>query len=756
MMLLLAVPVCGWLVVRRLLHESSPLLALALTGMLSCLTWLSLANLSLATSLSALPFALAIAYLGKRTSSPPPLEKPDFSWPTTVFLTWVGMIIFGYTAAFQNLYLEDDYWIHFPLMGLLKSDGLPVLHPFFAEIEMHGHYGRDLLVATLARLAHAPILPTLFWSQILMQLCSLLSLIGLTWRSTRNELSTCLAVLFVFVGINVGGRGGLMDCFQNNNSFAYAVTLTMLHLVFLVYDRATTPRIVTAGLCLGVFALVYETHFGLVGLVLLGLVLATRRREFAAIGALGLVLAAVAGGPITHLVQERLHPTQREWTPGELNQHQVIKLTFPKKELFQIQLAYGSYQRKSCAYAVLPALDRFTTIAAGTPYRPIWSWDVLMIHWLPTLLAPLSLLVLARSPPNPLGLAFLGFGAVAFLTPALVHFGPIYEFEYFRWQFAAGFGFAAAFGMAAGLALKDASGPLKVAVVVLLVSLEVAPSLLLFVLPLGRDLQARGSLADLVRPRSQVVQLGALGHQLGNFNYIDYVAARTLKKMSEPGQNLIVNASCGSSWDLFFESTLIALSGRRSVGHSLPWPQEPVGTPPYHRSLPAHAFWVAPSETLLGQLQVDFVYLRPGADQQFELRRWFDSHCDLAWAYGDYRIWRTGVPHQPLRGVAATKSQVKPPKLRGIPEQLPTADPFEFSLESTGQTWAWAIVPAEAGPEAVDLHEVVSWVEGPCLGVTPPVAGAFELRLFEVKNGLLYPTDEAVRLEVRERIPPGP
>lgn len=752
MILLLAVPVCGWLVVRRLLHESSPLLAVALTGMLSCLTWLALANLGLAGNLTALPLGLAIAYLAKRTSAPA-LEKPDFSWPTTIFLAGMGMVVFGYTAAFQNLYLEDDYWIHFPLMGLLKSDGLPVLHPFFAEIEMHGHYGRDLLVATLARLAQAPILPTLFWVQLLMQLCSLLSLIGLTWRSTRNELSTCLTVLFVFVGINVGGRGGLMDCFQNNNSFAYAVTLTMLHLVFLVYDQATTSRVVTAGGCLGGFALVYETHFGLVGLVLVGLLVVTRRREFAAIGAIGLVLAAVGGGPITHLVQERLHPTQRDWTPGELNQHQVIKLTFPKKELFQIQLARGNYQRKSCAYAVLPAFDRIATIADGTPYRPIWSWDVLMIHWLPTLLAPLSLLVLARSPTHALGLAFWGFGAAAFLTPALVHFGPIYEFEYFRWQFAAGFGFAAALGMAAGLALKAASGPVKAAVVALLVSLEVAPSLLLFALPLGRDVRARGSLADLVRPRSQVLQLGALGHQLGHFSYTDYAAARALKKMSEPGQNVIVNAPCGSSWDLHFESTLIALSGRRSVGHSLPWPQEPVGTPPYHRSLPAQAFWVAPSQALLGQLQVDFVYLRPGAEHQFALRHWFDSHCDLVWAHGDYRIWRTGVPHQPLRGVAATKSQLTPPRPRGLPAQLRTADPFEFSLESTGQTWAWAIVPADAKPEAVDLHEVVTWVDGPCLGVTPPVNGTFELRLFEVENGLLHPTDEAVRLEVRERTP---
>jgi hypothetical protein len=40
------------------------------------------------------------------------------------------------------------------------------------------------------------------------------------------------------------------------------------------------------------------------------------------------------------------------------------------------------------------------------------------------------------------------FGLTSFLVPALVDFGPVHEREYFRWEFAAGFGFAGALAVA--------------------------------------------------------------------------------------------------------------------------------------------------------------------------------------------------------------------------------------------------------------------------------------------------------------------
>ncbi|MCA9791198.1 MAG: hypothetical protein KC910_05360 [Candidatus Eremiobacteraeota bacterium] len=750
MFLLIALPLFCWLLVHRLLKVTCPLLCVGFTITLGAVWMLSLANVGLATNLAALPLGLACAYLWKKCPASA-FEAPALSKPAGYALVGIWVVVLTYTCANQNLFLDDDFWIHYALMGLLKSDGLPVRHPFFAEILMRGHYGRDLLIATMSRLSGVSLFQAQFTHQLLAQLGSLLCLSGLAWRSTRSDLSTVLAVLFTFVGVNVGSRGGLMECYQNNNGLAYMVTLGLFGLLYLVVEEATPARVVVAGLALGPFALIYETHFGLIGLVMLVYLVATRRKEFVAIGLIALTIAAVQGGPITNMVRDRLHPVHRQWTPGELNQHQIVKFTFPKKELFQVQLAYGFYQRRSCAYSLLPPLGPITQVAPGTPYRPLWSWDLLMIHWLPTLLAPFSLWMLARRPANQLGLGFWVFAAASYLVPGLVNFGPIYEFEYFRWEFATGFAFAVAFGLAAGRFLEKLGPALKWSLLTALVVLEVSPSLVLFVAPTVEAVHQKGSVADFFRPRKQLAYVMGLSQELRGFCFQDYKAARLLSQISQPGDNLIVNAPCRIPHDIRLESTLAGISGRRSVGHSLPWPQEPVGTPPFHRSAPAVAFWGHPSEALLAQLSVDWVLMRPGADNQAELIDWFDAHCQVKWAEGNYRLWRSPVPHRPLVGVSSQPSRADPPRFKTVPDSVYTATPFEFSLEPSTGLWAWGFVKAGDGPESLDLHEVVCWTDGPCLAVTPPISGTFELRLFEVRDGWLYPTERAFPIEVKAR-----
>ena len=743
-----------WLLVRRSLAERSPLLAVSLTYSLASLLLLALANTSTDRPAVALTLLLFGGALWWR-QTPPSMTWPEFSRVGWAVLVVACGAVFVYTCLCQNLFLDDDFWIHYPLQGLLESNGLPVLHPFFSEIKMNGHYGRDLLVATAARLLETSLFHSQFWQTVLIQLSCFLTIVGLVYRSSRCELSAVLTPLFIFFGINVGGRGGMLDCFQNNNALAYLITVSLLHLFYLVYEAPSLSRVLTSGLALGTFALVYETHFGLLGLTLLAALLVTRRKEFAVIGALALVLAAVQGGPITGLVKQRLQPSQRVWTPGELNQHQIIKVTFPKKEIFEIQLAHGNYQRRSLVYDLLPDLGALSTISPGTPYRPIWSWDVLMIHWLATVLAPCSLFIIARKrPADPVGLGFWLFGATAYLTPALVHFGPIYEFEYFRWQFAAGFGFAGALGIAAGSFLENKSIPAKTLGVSFLVLLNIVPCLSVFFPRLVSTAVAKGTFHDAYWPRSEPDFVLSNKKDLGEFDYFDLLVAYELKSQRKPGHRLLVNAPWAVPEDIHYESTLTAISGVRSVGHSLPWPQEPVGTPPFHRSAPNRVFWVCPSLELLGQLDADWIFLRPGPEPVTSLRAWLNKHCQPHWQNGDYRLFyhnkRGGLA--PLAGVSSQPSTLDPPKILGpMGTTWRTSELFTFGLQEDGRLWAWAFVKRGQSLESVDLHEVVTWRSGPCAGVTPSVSGDFDLHFFEVKDGVLHPTAQRIACQVIER-----
>lgn len=740
MLALALIGVFSWMLIRRALQEDSPLLAVGLSYSLACLLLLALANLSLDGWPAWLVMALLLLPLSKKAA--PKLAWPGFSRPTNVVLTLGALLVVVFTNLSNNLAPDDDFWIHFPLQGLLEQGGLPVRHPFFPEIVMNGHYGRDLLLAAISRHAGISPLHSLFWQTGLCQLASFLTVTGLIARSSRSQLCVVLGTFSIFFGVNVGGRGGLLDCFQNNNALAYMLTLGVLHLLYLVYSRSNACGIAVAGFALGTLAIVYETHFGLLGLTVLTGLAITRRKELAMVGALALLLAAVQGGPVSKLVKDRLSPpAPREWTPGELNQHQIIKLTFPKGELFQIQLAYGNYQRRSLVYDLLPDLGAVSAIAPGTPYRSILSWDVLKIHWLATLLAPLTLLILLRRRADPVALALWIFAAWAYLTPGLVHFGPIYEFEYYRWEFAAGFGFAGSWGIALGHALRGCGRLTVAAAISLYALLGLAPSLLVFPPRLYATAVQKGRWQDAVMPRSQARWVLAQHELLGGFDLIDLKAARQLERLGQPGQFVLANSPYRVPGDLHFDSTLSGLSGLRSVGHSLPWPQEPVGTPPFHRSAPARVFWLAPSAELLDQLEVDWLYLRRGPEHEGPLIRWLDQNLQPVWQDGHSRIYRRTRKGKATRlsGVASTPSQAVPPTVRYLATESRTSELLLFEAVPDGKTWAWGFVPAGDPPSAVDLHEVVTWRSGPAGLVTPPRPGDYELVFFEVRDGQLRP-----------------
>jgi len=734
---LLALPlILAWLVARRLLGERDTLTAASLVLPLGvALTLLGVngvyrvADLPQAVlgTLAGMALVSALVVLLARA---PSSRRPGLHPGTLVFLVLAGLAIYLYTNSQQIANPDDDYWIHMPLQGLMLHGGFPPTNPFFSDVPMNGHYGRNLTLVTVAWLSglDLPFVQVLMTD--LCQLATFLLLFTTLRRQTRSELQAVLGTAFVFFGINVGGRGGLLDTVQNNNAVVHLGLVLNMHLVLRTWgggglepesaawrenrgrrggsgckegvhrgaerswrlrehrrgapDDADGPgsaaechgrwRIqvesglagrvwsaVLGGLVLGGYAIVYETHFGLVILATLStaaLLVASRlwagTREVASrapldgrallltglLLALATPLAVTQGGPLTELFQRKVlgrgGVDVASLSKGMLNQAQFVKIQVPKEKLFQILLEHGEYQRISFVYRTRTFLKRFYSPSPGRGYRPVWSWDVLKIHWLPLLAAPFSAWVLVRRG-HASGL-FLGtFGVISFLTPALVDFGPIYESEYFRWQFAAGLGLAGALGVAAGAVFEEfwkchpgrlgswqaepdrirvllAPRVLAVAGLVGLVWLETL-TCSQFLWDRAESLSGRGQWLRgawlLPETRAWLAR-----HTVLDFHPADWEVARWLEKRVEPGQRMLMNFREENNFSILHESTFSGLSGVRSVGHALPLDDEPVGTTPFHMAPPARAFWTTLDPSLLRGLRVDWLFLRqdPGEE----------------------------------------------------------------------------------------------------------------------------------------------
>lgn len=625
------------------------------------------------------------------------------SWPALPKVGTVSVLVLSglvalYTNAQQIANPDDDYWIHAPLQGLMRAGNFPPFNPFFSDIAMNGHYGRNLSIVTFSWLSGFDV----FMSQhVLTSIVCVLTLwlfFSAFWRSSDHWPTGLLATVFVFFGINAGGRGGLIDTMQNNNAFVHLYLALLLSLLIEVWKKESLPATVLAGLTLGSYAIVYETHFGLVFLTVLGItpLLAFRRavsKKAALLGFLALMLslplAFTQGGPLTDILQRRQegreHTQAENLSRGMQNQAQVVKITFPKKELFQILLETGEYQRVAHIYTLDTPLKRLHTPTVERGYAYIWSWDVLKIHFLPLYLFPIALVVLWRR--KSLAGHFMGaFGVISFLTPAIVHFGPIYESEYYRWQFAAALGFAGALGLALAALAEPGNqeGPvfrwrppnlefsrqgLKLLLIGIITLLN-SWACLSFVS--GRLSQALPSSPRnwLFFPSTQT-WLGE--HQVLDFDHLDYDVASWLAKNVKPGDRLLTNFAQENNFSILYESTLTGLTGARCVGHALPLEDEKIGTTPFRRAPAAVAFWETFRGDPLSQLKVDWVLYRndqgkelpplPGAKLMHRVQQ--DQRLRLVYQIDSSKLPRVETETEPSPTGAKATLSGQPSSLRG-------------------------------------------------------------------------------------------
>lgn len=551
----------------------------------------------------------------------------NWSWPE---LSRFQLFLVGLTFALTYFYLhtrqilepENDFLTHFPLISLLANGVFPPPNPYFPDVVMHGHFGRDYLIGLLARSIQGDSIFTVWVFNHVLHLSCFFLCVGLGYAA-RSTTAAVLVPILAFGGVSVGSRVGLMDTVDNNNLFVYVVLLTLLSLV--IHCASRPPRVsayLVLSSLLGVYAIIYETHMVLMlGVLCVSPLLYSysnpEKRDNKVVlknssyglacCTLSLVFGAVLGGPIQDLALRSLGYNKEKIQRFESYESQKVSIKFPKERLFQICLGTEAYNRISYVYQA-KALQKIPPRLDEGGYTYVFHPRFLTLHWMALYLAvPCGLLLWYRR--NFVGIVCWTFGALAFLTPAVVDFGPVHELEYFRWQFASGFGFAVALGLALG-GLAEKRGKVAHLFVALLTLLTCYGGVRLVNQTVISIQRASGVLGERVlnpfypSGYQWITELPELG-----VNADDVAVTLKVREQHADRDRLLTGLLPRSNVELLSEASLMGLIGARAVGHQSPPPWLPVGAYPYFRDANWSVFWSYFDARALPGLQADWVYL---------------------------------------------------------------------------------------------------------------------------------------------------
>ena len=561
----------------------------------------------LQVAVHAAPWLMAMVVLAARKRPDAPRFGPELSCREKGGLLIAMLFVWLFLNMMQVINVDDDYWLHTPVQGRMLRGVIPPTNPFFPDLVLNGHFGRDTLVVATSLCTGRDV----FGSQVLLSsFCHSLGLaiLYLALRRSGSAASATGGTFMAWLGMNVAHRVGLLDFYQNNGPPTY-LTLALLVLLFCeLWQRPGRKLALVCGAVLGVYAQIYETHFGLVVLTVLSmqpfLARPARKPSVLALGTAA-VLALTGSTAIAQLVQPK-QPTDN----AIANQSQSVDVSFPKSPFLCLRIDIGDLHPISIGYraglgaSLLKAIDRETS-RVNSQYVRLWSWEVMRMHWLAVWLAPLSAWLVLRARDRAGGFLWL-FGAWAFLIPGMLDFGPIHEYEWYRWEFAAGYGLAAAFGAGLGALVRGRPSGLAVAALLLLQSRAGLNHL--------RELTAQ-----FANPRPVEV----LGLRFDSRDWLlrhggqlrldasDLRIAAWVKANPQVGRGAFIYTSgLQHGWGILFESTLMALVDLQALGHRLPTPDQPVGVPPFQFSDAFLDFLSNPVREQARTLGIDWMLLR--------------------------------------------------------------------------------------------------------------------------------------------------
>jgi hypothetical protein len=224
------------------------------------------------------------------------------------------------------------------------------------------------------------------------------------------------------------------------------------------------------------------------------------------------------------------------------------------------------------------------------------------MHWLPVYLCPFTLVWSLRRS-SPIWIHSWITGALAFVVPGVVDFGPVHEHEYLRWEFCAALAMSIPLGGAAGqlmgrrlwlwsfYAWFALSPGLRQHWDLAHIAYNDGPAKTFLFLTSDRDW--------LLRHRAQL-----------RLSESDFVAMAALKDHSTSGEFVLVNFSPDDPWGTLFESTLLQRTELESIGHALPAPTDAIAVPPSRQTRWTTQLLHDPSPEYLRAVGCDWIYTR--------------------------------------------------------------------------------------------------------------------------------------------------
>lgn len=416
------------------------------------LPWLSP---PLSFALMSIPSALYFWFSRKQ---PQPQAVQGGQPPLSLLLAIPGLVLAGLFALFimsVSQVVDDGFFLHTSNMGMFTAGHYPPYN-FLGE-PLQGHFGKDLLTALLAMCVGSDFLASEWISTVGIQILHFSFLVA-WFRSERGRSSDALlGAYFAFFASHSGSHLGLADTITNNNAVAFFSLSLCGYLLRRWLAVGTWQMALLAGCLLGADALIYELHFGLLGLTLFVYTLSKRERykQFCLLVLTAFVVAALEGGAISHLFQRLVSgPADYQVNAKKSYQSQTVELHIPKQDLFWLRLdnlrPSRPFETKLRPYEA--------DFRPSRGLAPVWSGAILQCFWYPVWLSPLVLAWVVRSR-NGLAGWFFSLGVFSVVTPCLVSFG-YFENETGRWFFGAALGFSVAYALALS-ELINTSGRLR-------------------------------------------------------------------------------------------------------------------------------------------------------------------------------------------------------------------------------------------------------------------------------------------------------
>jgi hypothetical protein len=429
--------VLGYLMARRLFGESCRYLAASLAPLLG-MFYALLSGALLLRWLPWTPWMLLTAAcmaggIWKLKGLPSPQAFRKLSpWCLVYLVPGIAtVLVFSLFHQSVGMVVDGDFFIHGANIGLFARGYLPPVNPYLG-VPMHGHYGRDLAIAIFVRDTGLNLLTAEWVLTTLWQSLTFLVLFFWLRREFDDDLVGMLGSGMAFFGMNFSAYAGLCELLANNNPIAFCLMVTTSWAVFRARDSGPLVWLMAA-LLLGLDAVIYETHFGVMGLALaVGL---RKPRATLSIGLLALLTAALLSGVV------------RSTAVGaeESGAEQTIRMRVFKEKLFCLR----ADNLRPCRAFETRARPWTADFAPSSEYWPLWSRQIQDTFWYPVWLLPFSTLFLAwqaRRQGSPVGLWWAAIAWFSLLTPALADFG-VFEAETARWLAVTALGAAIATGI---------------------------------------------------------------------------------------------------------------------------------------------------------------------------------------------------------------------------------------------------------------------------------------------------------------------